>query len=216
MYPAKLGILCAVLGLTAGSFALAEEPQESASPDNHGLSQSSEAQSTAAPMPAEGDSTREAAHVRPDPPQHPMGNMPYPQMAAMMQMDDTEHAGMVLLDQLEWRSTAEGNAGVWDAEGWYGGDINKVWLRSEGERVGGTTQDARADLLLDHVFARWWSVQAGAAKISVRARGALGQRSASKDSRPIGSTPKRHSMSVSKGAPRRGSRPNTSCSSRSD
>ena len=66
----------------------------------------------------------------------------------MMQMDDRERTGMVLFDQLEWRNTAEGNAAAWDAEGWYGGDNNKVWLRSEGERVAGTTQNARADLLV--------------------------------------------------------------------
>lgn len=88
--------------------------------------------------------------------------MPYRQMAAMMQMDDTARTGMVLLDQLEWRDSAEGSAAVWEAEGWYGGDYDKVWLRTEGERVDGTTQNARADLLWDRVVARWWSVQAGA------------------------------------------------------
>ena len=123
MTRAKLALAYGVMGLVAGSFAL--------------------------------------AHVPPDPPQHPMGDMPYPKMAAMMQMDDTARTGMVLIDQLEWRNTAEGNALAWDAEGWYGGDTNKVWLRSEGERVAGTTQNARADLLWDHTFARWWSVQAG-------------------------------------------------------
>lgn len=100
-------------------------------------------------------------HVPPDPPEHPMGDMPYPEMVAMMQMDDTARTSKVLFDQLEWRNTAEGNAAMWDAEGWYGGGRNKVWLRSEGERVGGRTQNARADLLWDHPFARWWSVQAG-------------------------------------------------------
>jgi copper resistance protein B len=90
-----------------------------------------------------------------------MGDLPYPQMAAMMQMDDRGRTGTLLLDQLEWRNTAEGNAAVWDAEGWYGGDYNKVWVRSEGEHVGGKAQGARADLLWDHTIARWWSVQAG-------------------------------------------------------
>jgi len=55
--------------------------------------------------------------VLPDPPQHPMGDMPYPKMAALMQMDDNVARGMVLFDQLEWRNTAEGNALAWDAEG---------------------------------------------------------------------------------------------------
>src|SRR6202011_3131718 len=64
-----------------------------------------------------GAEPQESAHVPPDPPQHPMGDMPYPQMAAMMQMDDKGRTGMVLFDQLEWRNTTEGNAAVWDAEG---------------------------------------------------------------------------------------------------
>jgi copper resistance protein B len=122
--------------------------------------QSPETQPPAAP-PSDKDTSSEAAHVPPDPPQHPMGDMSYPQMAAVMQMDDTARTSKVLFDQLEWRNAAEGSALDWDAEGWYGSDTNKVWLRSEGERVAGTTQNARADLLWDHTFARWWSVQAG-------------------------------------------------------
>ncbi len=156
----KLALVYGVMGLIAGSFALSDEPQDSASHSQHAAPQSPETQPPAAPAPNE-DTSSEAAHVPPDPPRHPMSDMPYPRMAALMQMDDTARTGMVLFDQLEWRNTAEGNALAWDAEGWYGGDTNKVWLRSEGERVAGTTQNARADLLWDHTFARWWSVQAG-------------------------------------------------------
>jgi copper resistance protein B len=138
----KLNRWCGVLALFACAFAFGE-PAPAATMSNDGASS-------------------EAAHVPPDPPQHPMDNMPYKEMAAMMQMDDTAHTGKVLFDQFEWRNTAEGNAAVWDTEAWYGGDYNKVWLRTEGERVGGRTQNARADLLWDRTFSRWWSVQAGA------------------------------------------------------
>jgi copper resistance protein B len=141
---AKLALACGVTWLMVGSFALGDEPP----------------QPTTAP-PSNKDTSSEAAHVPPDPPQHPMGDMSYPQMVAVMQMDDTARTSKVLFDQLEWRNAAQGSALDWDAEGWYGGDTNKVWLRSEGERVAGTTQNARADLLWDHTFARWWSVQAG-------------------------------------------------------
>lgn len=103
----------------------------------------------------------EESHLAPDPPQYSMSDMPYRGMSTMMQMDDSAPTAKVLFDQLEWRNSAEGNAAVWDAEAWYGGDDNKVWLRSEGERVDGTTQNARVDLLWDHTFARWWSAQAG-------------------------------------------------------
>ena len=158
---ANLALLCGILGLMASSFALADEPQELASHPPRGSSQSPEAQPTSPPAHNDHGSASEEAHVPPDPPQHPMGDMPYPKMAAMMQMDDTARTAKVLFDQLEWRNPAEGNAAVWDAWGWYGGDYNKAWLRTEGERVGGTTQNARADLLWDHIFARWWSVQSG-------------------------------------------------------
>ena len=102
-----------------------------------------------------------ADHVPPDPPQEIMGNMSYKDMVAMMQMDDTHRFGKVMLDQLEWRDAQEGAAATWDAQGWYGGDYNKLWIKTEGERITGTTLNASTDLLLDHVVARWWNAQAG-------------------------------------------------------
>ena len=102
-----------------------------------------------------------ADHVPPDPPQEIMGNMSYKDMVSMMQMDDTHRFGKVMLDQLEWRDAREGAAVTWDAQGWYGGDYNKLWIKTEGERITGTTLNASTDLLLDHVVARWWDAQAG-------------------------------------------------------
>ena len=87
--------------------------------------------------------------------------MSYKDMAAMMQMDDTHRFGKVMLDQLEWRDAREGGAGAWDAQAWYGGDYNKLWLKTEGERIAGVTLNASADLLFDRVIARWWDGQAG-------------------------------------------------------
>jgi copper resistance protein B len=102
----------------------------------------------------------EQEHVAPDPPQHVMGAMPYKAMTGMMQMDDTAQVGKVLVDQFEW--LAHSNAAVWDAQAWYGDDYNKVWIKTEGERTPGRTQDARVELTWDRIVARWWSVQAGA------------------------------------------------------
>ena len=104
--------------------------------------------------------TESSQHVAPDPPRHEMYSMPYRAMTAMMQMDDTDRFGKVMLDQLEWRIGAD--AAVWDAQGWYGDDYNKAWIKTEGERRRGTTEDARVDLLWDRIIARWWSLQAGA------------------------------------------------------
>lgn len=100
-------------------------------------------------------------HIPPAPPQEVMGDMSYKDMVAMMQMDDTHLFGKVMLDQLEWRDAREGGAGAWDVQGWYGGDYNKLWVKSEGERLGGITHDASADLLFDRVIGRWWDAQVG-------------------------------------------------------
>ena len=90
-----------------------------------------------------------------------MGDMSYRDMARMMQMDDREAAGRALLDQLEWRTGQGSDAGVWEAEAGYGGDYNKFWFRTEGERLVNRTEDARAELFWDRIFARWWNLQAG-------------------------------------------------------
>jgi copper resistance protein B len=100
-------------------------------------------------------------HVPPDPPAHEMHEMPYEAMAEMMSMDDTDPYGKVLVDQLDWRSTDDADAIGWDMQAWYGSDYNKLWFKSEGERSDGTTEEARAELLWDRIFSRWWSAQAG-------------------------------------------------------
>jgi copper resistance protein B len=104
----------------------------------------------------------DSQHVPPDAPQNAMPAMPYKAMTSIMQMDDTSLSGKALLDQLEWRNTDQGAAGVWEAEGWYGGDYNKVWIKTEGEEVGGATQDARIEGLWDRIITRWWDLQLGA------------------------------------------------------
>lgn len=104
------------------------------------------------------ESAGAAKHVAPEAPEHPMPAMSYSEMVRTMQMDDTARAGRVLLDQLEWRSTGA----VWEGEAWYGGDYDKLWLRTEGEPVRGTTEDARVELLWDRIITRWWSLQLGA------------------------------------------------------
>ena len=102
-----------------------------------------------------------AHHLPPAPPQHMMEDMTYAEMAAVMQMDDTRRFGMMLVDRFEWRDSNAGAAGVWDVRAWYGDDYNRLQLKSEGQRAGGTTRDAWTELLWDRVVARWWSAQLG-------------------------------------------------------
>src|SRR3546814_12546732 len=48
-----------------------------------------------------------------------------------------EHGGyvtwMALADQLEYRAQDGRDGYKWDIQGWYGGDYDKRWLKSEGE-----------------------------------------------------------------------------------
>ncbi len=93
--------------------------------------------------------------------------MPHQQMAEVMQMDDTARFGKVMFDRLEWRdgSAGEGRA-EWDGQAWYGGDQNKLWIRSEGKYVasGSSTgiRDTDLEILWDRVASRWWNLQVGA------------------------------------------------------
>jgi copper resistance protein B len=85
----------------------------------------------------------------------------YREMARMMEMDDAAALGKLVADQFEWRWGDGADGPAWDVQGWYGSDYNKLWFKTEGVRVGSVTEDGRAELLWDRVFARWWSVQGG-------------------------------------------------------
>jgi len=67
----------------------------------------------------------------------------------------------MILEQLEWRHTSSGDAASWDAQAWYGGDYHRAFIKTDGELLHDTVEDASAELLWDRIFARWWSVQAG-------------------------------------------------------
>lgn len=49
----------------------------------------------------------------------------------------------------------------WDFRGWLGGDINKIWLRSEGESTSGKTEQAEFWALYSRNIATFWDAQAG-------------------------------------------------------
>jgi copper resistance protein B len=66
-----------------------------------------------------------------------------------------------LIDRLEAWDSDEGTAVGWDATAWIGGDIHRVWLRTEGETVDGDVESADIEVLGGRAFARWWDVVAG-------------------------------------------------------
>jgi copper resistance protein B len=80
---------------------------------------------------------------------------------AMKDMDDTAPVGMLLLDRLESFAGQGGHGQSWEAEGWYGNDSDKLWLRSEGEREGNRPRDGDVEALWSHAVATYWDTQLG-------------------------------------------------------
>ena len=66
------------------------------------------------------------------------------------------------LDRLEaWDADEDGTGIAWEAKGWVGSDLNRLWLRSEGERAGGSTESADVEVLYGRAIAPWWDAVAG-------------------------------------------------------
>ncbi len=75
---------------------------------------------------------------------------------------------MLMLERLEARVGKGTDAYLWDAQGWTGGDIDKLWIKSEGEGTfggdtgGGSVEDAEVQALWSHAIGPWFDLQAGA------------------------------------------------------
>ncbi|RKS28616.1 copper resistance protein B [Pseudomonas sp. WPR_5_2] len=68
---------------------------------------------------------------------------------------------LLLADKLEWQDADDGSTLAWDLSGWIGGDIDRLWLRSEGERTNGKTEDAEIQALWGHAISPWWDLVSG-------------------------------------------------------
>lgn len=65
-------------------------------------------------------------------------------------------------DQFEYRAQDGDDILKWDAHGWVGGDYQKLWLKTEGEkRIGGKVENAEAQLLYSRLMTDFFDVQAG-------------------------------------------------------
>jgi copper resistance protein B len=68
----------------------------------------------------------------------------------------------VLVDQLETRIQNGRDGYAWDGEAWYGGAINRLWLKTEGEGTfGGGPEQAEVQALWSRALDPWFNLQAG-------------------------------------------------------
>ena len=76
-------------------------------------------------------------------------------------LDEDPLNKMLLFDQLETQRADGGDVLSWDFTGWVGHSLDRLWIRSEGERQSGTTERADLQLLWGHSIGRWWDLVAG-------------------------------------------------------
>ncbi|MEL7680224.1 copper resistance protein B [Citromicrobium bathyomarinum] len=72
--------------------------------------------------------------------------------------------GMVLVERLEARIPTDGGKTgyLWDAQAWYGGDLNRFVLKTEGEgEFGGAVEDAEIQALYSRAIGPFFDLQAG-------------------------------------------------------
>ena len=70
---------------------------------------------------------------------------------------------MLMLNELE-HDVKGGKATNWSAQAWTGYDLNKLWLKTEGESENGNTESSEAQLLYSRAIAPYWDVQVGLRK----------------------------------------------------
>ncbi len=104
---------------------------------------------------------RATGHVAPDPPVHAPAPMSSAAMVEVMGMDDAASLALFAFDRLEAGDGDDGHLVAWSAHAWFGGDFDKLWLRSEGERTAGALEHADLELLWSHAIAPFWDGQIG-------------------------------------------------------
>ena len=78
----------------------------------------------------------------------------------------SEHGGFtgsnLLIDRLEARVQDGADGYAWDVQGWYGGDYDKFWLKTEGEGAfGEAVEAAEVQALYSRALDPWFNLQAG-------------------------------------------------------
>ncbi|MEO7199923.1 MAG: copper resistance protein B, partial [Dokdonella sp.] len=84
----------------------------------------------------------------------------FPHLVPHHMADNAVHSYLQLSRLETWKADA-GGALAWQGSGWIGTDLNRVWLRSEGERIDGRTGHAELEVLYGRSVAPWWDVVVG-------------------------------------------------------
>jgi copper resistance protein B len=76
--------------------------------------------------------------------------------------EDNQRFGYLLVDRLEYRADDGPDHLLWDAQGWYGGDYQRLWIKTEGEQATSNSHgEAEVQALYSRLVAPYWDLQAG-------------------------------------------------------
>jgi len=82
--------------------------------------------------------------------------------AGFCQMSDTEIFFHAIADRLEYQMHDSGERFLWDVEGWVGGDMNKFWVKAEGEKTNNDKiEHAEIQGLFSRAITPFFDLQAG-------------------------------------------------------
>jgi len=76
-------------------------------------------------------------------------------------MEDDPVLYLLKADQLEVRDADDGTVAAWEGYFWAGKDLNKLWIKTEGERSSEGTESAEFQLLYSRAIAANWDLQLG-------------------------------------------------------
>ena len=77
------------------------------------------------------------------------------------EVHDSALNSFFIFEKLEWQDADDGSTLNWEAQGWIGGDVDRLWLRTEGERTNGKTEEAEVHALWGHAISPWWDLVGG-------------------------------------------------------
>jgi copper resistance protein B len=80
---------------------------------------------------------------------------------ALAAAEDDPLLTMVKIDQFEVRDANEGSVVAWEGFVWVGKDLNKLWIKTEGEKTSDETEGAEIQLLYSRAIDNNWDIQLG-------------------------------------------------------
>ena len=82
---------------------------------------------------------------------------------ALKQHHGNSNQLFLMADRLEYKTNAGDPLTVWEGQGWYGNDLNKLWLRTEGEYQHDSNIFEKVELqtLYSRAISSFWDIQAG-------------------------------------------------------